>query len=116
MHETVSLFRCPQRYAWALSLAVLVLLFVGCGATGPQATLQLPMTATTARLQVSAVHVLRTSAFPANHIPPLDQTVTDARQAQQLYDALYTLPPFPSGAMNCPADFGVAYQLTFYRH
>jgi hypothetical protein len=64
---------------------------------------------------VDAVHVLRTSAFPGNHLPPLDQTVADAARAQRLYDAIQALPPFPTGEFFCPADFGEAYSVMFFR-
>lgn len=62
-----------------------------------------------------SAHVLRTSASPQNHIPPLDQTVTDPAKAAALYAALQTLPPFPSGPILCPHETGVAYHLTFSR-
>ena len=65
--------------------------------------------------RVSAVHILRTSDFPQNHIPPFEKYVNDAARAQQLYDALLALPVMPSGPYFCPADFGVAYHLTFYQ-
>jgi hypothetical protein len=64
-----------------------------------------------------SVHVLRTSAFPQNHIPYLEKTVTDLAQAQALYDAAQALPlpPKDAGAIHCPIDLGVAYDLAFTR-
>jgi hypothetical protein len=64
---------------------------------------------------ITSFHIVRTSAFPSNHIPPFERTVVDARQAVKVYTALQALPVFPKGVMNCPADFGVAYHLTFFR-
>jgi hypothetical protein len=66
---------------------------------------------------ITSVSVLRTSAFPANHIPPFERRVTDATQARQLYTLLWALPEPPQGnhVYACPADFGVQYHLTFSR-
>jgi hypothetical protein len=58
---------------------------------------------------------VRTSAFLANDIPPFERTVADAHRAIKVYTALQALPAFPKGVMSCPADFGVAYHLTFFR-
>jgi hypothetical protein len=64
---------------------------------------------------VTSLHVIRTSAFPSNHIPPFERTATDAAKVQRLYHALLALPtPPPSGTIHCPADFGAAYHLTFF--
>lgn len=89
-----------------LGVVALVLALASCATTAAQ---------TATPPQVTVVHVLRTSRFPANHISPLDQTVRDAADVQQLYDALYALPPFPSTIFSCPLDLDVAYDLTFYR-
>ncbi len=92
-----------------IAFVALALTMVGCRNPGQPA-------------QVSAsgsgslsVHVLRTSAFPQNHIPPLDKAVTDPAKAQALAAALNALPPFPRGIFSCPADWGIAYHLTFSR-
>jgi hypothetical protein len=92
--------------AVVLAAVLTVLFLTGCGTSEP---------AVTAHLEVDAVHVLRTSAFPGNHLPPLDQTVADAARAQRLYDAIQALPPFPTGEFFCPADFGEAYSVMFFR-
>ena len=92
--------------AWMALLAlVAVVPMAGCGGGG--------CTAECAKL-FSSLHVLRTSAYPDNHIPPFEQTVTDQAKMQRLYSALHALPAYPSGIITCPADFGVFYHLTFY--
>lgn len=63
---------------------------------------------------VTSLHVIRTSAFPANRIPPFERTASDAIKVQRLYNALMALPAFPSGTFSCPVDFGVVYHLTFF--
>jgi hypothetical protein len=99
--------RGPAGGVYVLLVIALVILLAGCGAGGPHAT--------TASSGITSVHILRTSPFPQNHIPPLDQTVTDSTKAQRLYDAVQALPSFPQGTINCPAGSGEAYNLTFYR-
>jgi hypothetical protein len=99
--------RGPAEGVYVLFVIALVILLAGCGAGGPRAT--------TASGGITSVHILRTSPSPQNHIPPLDQTVTDSIKAQQLYDAVQALPPFPQGTISCPSDSGEAYNLTFFR-
>jgi hypothetical protein len=93
-------------------VALLALTFSGCNFAVPNSARPLK---TAGGGDATSVHVLRTSAFPQNHIPPLDQMVTDSLKTQNLYAALQALPPTPSGTFSCPADFGEAYHLTFYR-
>jgi hypothetical protein len=62
----------------------------------------------------TSLHVIRTSAFPSNHIPPFERTATDAAKVQRLYNALLALPTPPPGPLSCPVDFGVAYHVTFF--
>ncbi len=91
-----------------LAIAALVglVLLAGCAQSSRAVTSQ----------PVTSLHVIRTSAFPPNHIPPFERTATDAAKVQRLYNALLALPtPPPSGTIYCPADFGVAYHLTFFR-
>lgn len=64
--------------------------------------------------RVTSVAIQRTSANPQNHIPPFTENVADADKAERLYDALLALPTMPPGTYSCPADFGLAYHLTFY--
>ena len=61
---------------------------------------------------VTSVHIQRTQSLPRHNWPPLDQTI-DKPQAAQLYEATRALPQFPSGVMNCPADFDLNYSLVF---
>lgn len=95
-----------KRYLPRLATAALVgfVVLVGCTQSSRTVTSQ---TAT-------SLHVVRTSAFPSNHIPPFERTATDAAKVQRLYNALLALPAFPSGIIHCPADFGVVYHLTFF--
>jgi hypothetical protein len=63
---------------------------------------------------VVAVHVVRTSAFPSNHIPPFTAALSNAAQVQKLYAAMLQLPYYPSDVdMACPAQIGIYYDLTF---
>lgn len=93
-------------------VALLALTLAGCNLAAPNSARN-PKTAGSG--DPTSVHVLRTSAFPQNHIPPLDQTVTDPLKTQHLYAALQALPPPRSGVFSCPDDVGEAYRLTFYR-
>jgi hypothetical protein len=62
--------------------------------------------------QFSSLHVLRTSDFPQNHIPPFAATVTDAAKIQGLYEAIEALPAYPTTGMFCQLDLGY-YHLAF---
>ena len=53
------------------------------------------------------------SAVAANAAPNVNETVADRAKAQDAYNATLALPLMPTGTYNCPADFGVTYQLTF---
>ena len=44
---------------------------------------------------------------------PAQITVTDAHRAQAVARALCALPPMGHGVYNCPADWGIRYQLRF---
>jgi hypothetical protein len=44
---------------------------------------------------------------------PAQITVTDAHRAQAVVRALCALPPVGHGVYNCPADWGIRYQLRF---
>ncbi len=61
--------------------------------------------------------VTRTNSFPQNHLRfmfPADVTISDQTQVQDVAKALCALPLAPSRDMtNCPADLGLAYELTF---
>jgi len=53
------------------------------------------------------------TAVPANVPPDVNETVADPAKARDVYSATLALPLMPAGTYNCPADFGVTYQLTF---
>ncbi len=66
---------------------------------------------------VSHLVVRRTGPLPNPHpqrftFPPL-VTVTSAAGARSVAAALCALPRQPAGVVNCPAGFGVGYQLRF---
>lgn len=90
-----------------LLLWLLAGLVAGCGANAAAST-------AASASGITSFHIVRTSAFPANHIPPFERTVVDARQAAKVYAALQALPSFPKGTMSCPVDFGIQYRLTFF--
>lgn len=94
------------RHLPRLAIAALVglVLLAGCAQSSPTLTSQ----------TVTSLFVIRTGGFPLNHIPPFQRTATDAAKVQRLYNALLALPAFPPGTFSCPADFGVAYHLTFF--
>lgn len=92
-------------------VGLLALTFAGCALTAPNSARTLKIAGGG---DATSVHVLRTSAFPQNHIPPFDQTITDPLKTQQLYDALQALPRPKSGVFFCPMDIGESYHLTFY--
>lgn len=50
---------------------------------------------------------------PDGGAPTFDVTITDGARMRALYEATLALPPMPAGTYNCPADFGVTYELTF---
>jgi hypothetical protein len=99
-----------RHFRWLTVSALVVLVcFGGCGQG--QTPVQSPVITTGP--EYTRLHVLRTSAFPANHIPPFEVTVGYPPKIRQFYAAIQALPAFPSGTINCPADSGVVYQLTF---
>lgn len=95
-----------ERHLPRLAIAALVglVVLVGCAQSSRTVTAQ----------AVTSLHVIRTSAFPQNHIPPFERTATDAAKVQHLYNALLALPTPPPGPLFCPVDFGVAYHVTFF--
>ena len=93
-------------------LALGCLLLAACGV----ATAHSGTTAQQSPTAVASVRVVRTSGIHHQNWEPLDKTIHVATQAQRLYDATLALPLFPSGTMNCAADPGVGYDLTFTRN
>lgn len=93
---------CASLLVWLLAGLV-----AGCGVSTAAST-------AASASGITSFHIVRTSGFPSNRIPPFERTVVDARQAAKVYAALQALPPFPKGTMYCPIDFGIRYQLTFF--
>jgi hypothetical protein len=54
-----------------------------------------------------------TTMIPSNPAPAVDVTVGRS-PAQNVYTMTLALPDLPSGTYNCPVDFGIAYNLTFF--
>ncbi|MHB8296606.1 MAG: hypothetical protein ACYDH5_18745 [Acidimicrobiales bacterium] len=55
-------------------------------------------------------------AFRQNYMRfsfPAQVTVTDAARVRAAARALCSLPKMPTGAISCPADFGIIYHLAF---
>lgn len=84
-------------------MLVLVLLLTGCG---------LVRVGVSARARVTAVRVVRTSEFAANHIPPLERTISNPLTVRALFLALLALPPYPMDMRPCPVDYGVTYEIS----
>lgn len=60
--------------------------------------------------------VRRRDAFPENHTRftfPALVVVHSAGSVQDAAKALCALPKMPSGALHCPADWGITYHLSF---
>jgi hypothetical protein len=60
--------------------------------------------------------VSRNDAFPKNGFRfsfPRIVTVKDAAAVRAVAGALCALPKMPRGALHCPADWGITYQLVF---
>lgn len=100
---------------WAAIVAMLVLAAVVVAAVVAMNVVARARSAAMSALRVSAVRIVRTIGLPQNGILPFDKTIHDAAQAQRLYAALIALPKMPQGTYACPADFGVAYDFTFYQ-
>lgn len=84
----------------ALCFCCLALWLTGCGATGDAG----------ANAAASRLQVVRTGA----HLPALDTTVTDSEQVAHLRSAIDSLQRVdPHKLLNCPADTGTVYILTF---
>ena len=63
--------------------------------------------------QVASVSFSTSTSIPANPPPNVHVTVNDAARARALYQTLLAQAPFPQGNLNCPADFGISYGLSF---
>lgn len=95
-----------RRWLFAVAL-VLALTLASCGAPlragGGGAQSDLP-----------TMLMVTRSGGALGRLSPLFGGSTDAGAVQRLYHAIYALPHVPPGAvMDCPADTGVLYTLTF---
>jgi len=63
--------------------------------------------------EMTGMHFAATSALPSNPPPAVDVSVGQG-PAQNIYAMTLALPDFPDGTFNCPSDFGVVYNLTFF--
>lgn len=95
-----------RRTRWVLLALIALVSLAGCG------TLAWAK-ATGASPAFTSLRVVRTSEFPSNHVSPFAVTSTDSWRIGMLYRAFLALPKFPSGAMFCPQDVGLQYQLAF---
>jgi hypothetical protein len=70
------------------------------------------------RPQVTSVDVARTSIDGSLGITPLNRSINDSATAQQLYQAVRSLPRVLPGTPEyqayCPLDQGIRYQMTFH--
>jgi hypothetical protein len=65
---------------------------------------------------VTRLVVSRVSALPQNHLHfafPAGTTVSSPARARAVAEAVCGLPTMPRVVMNCPADLGVSYRLSF---
>ena len=90
--------------AKALVLAVAVAgTVVSCGAGGGQVA--------TFPTAVDRLHITRTPGLFA--LPPLDREISDSSAVGKLAADIQRLPLLTTGVVDCPVDFGTAYQLAF---
>jgi type IV pilus biogenesis protein CpaD/CtpE len=65
---------------------------------------------------VTRLVVTRVTALPRNHLHftfPGGVTVSSPERARAVARMVCGLPPMAQGVMNCPADWGVSYRLSF---
>ncbi len=65
---------------------------------------------------VTRLVVSRVTTLPQNHLHfafPAGVTVSRPERARAVAKMVCGLPPMARGAMNCPADWGVSYRLSF---
>ena len=85
-------------------------------ATGPGSTGTPGAALCSDQAAVTRLVVSRISALPPNHLHfgfPAAITVASPGRARAVAAAVCGLPPMPRVVMNCPADFGVSYRLSF---
>jgi hypothetical protein len=90
----------------------IIVLLAGCGApqseTSSKDALSIELPSIT-RLEFST-----STTIPDNRPPDVRVTVY-ADTARAIYAETLALSPLPEGVYNCPVDFGVVYELAFYR-
>lgn len=100
--------------AMVLAIAVAGAALAGCGSARAGTPAGSGLCASAGR--VSRLVVRRVNQIPRNHERfsfPARVTVADPAKARFVARALCALPPMPSGAMSCPADWGIGYRLRF---
>jgi len=87
----------------------------GCGHVAASTTTGAGTAACANVTHIDRLTIARLNPFHQNFrfVAPAQITVTDARQAQTVARALCALPPVGHGVYNCPADWGIRYQLRF---
>jgi hypothetical protein len=105
-----------QALGWLPAVAALAgIVLAGCGhaaasdTTGGAGTAVCANAAHLDRLTIDRLNLLRNLHFVA----PAQIIVTDAHRAQAVARALCSLPPVGHGVYNCPAGWGIRYQLRF---
>lgn len=96
----------------AAGLAAVALLMASCNSGSPKVGSELCAHMS----EIVNLSVTRIELFPQNHLTFSFPAMVDVRKsasAKTVADVLCQLPPMPSGAVNCPADLGVSYKLTF---
>ena len=79
-------------------------------------TIGLPGTTPAVSGNPTVLQVTRTDPSATNNIGPLNKTVTDASEVQNLYAMAQKLPAYPVGSsisQSCLNDLGVIYHLDF---
>ena len=93
--------------------ALLFAALAGCGSGGSGNCTRVAGGTPPAVDEVTGLQFSTATTIPSNPAPAVQVTVTDVAKAQDAYQATLALPVFPPGVYNCPADFGVTYQLSF---
>jgi len=88
-----------------------VMLVAACGTSSPDSTAIETLQAE--QPVIDRVEFETATSIPENAPPNVTASATgDAARA--IYDATLALPVLSPGEYNCPADFGITYNLTFY--
>lgn len=112
-----------------LAICLLSTVAVGCGQPGQHTIQSTQLNANSAQMQKPLYERTKPNSLPSvgsvnptsveivrkkyGTLKALDVTIRNESSVRQLYSDLRSLGLFPSGAMNCPADFGINYTLTF---